>query len=278
MLKKPGTIIKIAKYIFLLAITVSVLYPVLWVMFSSFKTEADLFTNPWGFPTSFQWDTYVDVIGNYKLHINVMNSILIGVITTVITIILSAMAAYGIMRIPWKGSKLTLSFFLLGIMVPAHAYLVPVYITLLPLNDFLDPRVVLMIPYIAFGFPVSILIFTGYFSTLPRTLEEAAIIDGYSMIGIFFKIILPISMPAVATVGILSFISSWNELLYALIFLRQDEMQTIPVAILRVVGFASTDWSKVLASITITIIPTIIVYIFLQDKIVKGMTAGAIKQ
>lgn len=271
-------ILIVFKYIFLLIITVSVLYPVAWVMLSSFKTEADLFTNPWGFPMSFQWETYVDVLTNYKLHINVINSVLIAVVTTVVTIILSAMAAYGIIRIKWKGSKLVLSFFLLGIMVPAHAYLIPVYISLLPLNDFLDPRVTLMIPYIAFGFPVSILIFTGFFSTLPHTLEEAAIIDGYSPIGIFFKIILPISIPAIATVGILSFINSWNELLYALIFLRQDEVQTIPVAILRFVGFYTTDWSNVLASITITIIPTIIVYIFLQDKIVQGMTAGAVKQ
>jgi raffinose/stachyose/melibiose transport system permease protein len=265
------------RYIFLIFITIVVLYPVIWVFLSSFKTEEDLFTNPWGLPRSFQWQTYGDVILNHKLHINIINSFFISIVSTIVTILLSAMAAYGIIRIKWKGSKLVLGFFVLGIMVPAHATLIPIYINLLPLNDFLDPRIVLLIPYISFGFPVSILILSGYLSTLPRTLEEAAVIDGYSVIGIFFKIILPISMPALATVGILSFINSWNELLYALIFLRQDEVQTIPVAILRFVGFYTTAWSNVLASIAITIVPTIIIYMFLQDKIVHGMTAGAVK-
>lgn len=271
------TIVKGLKYLFLSSIAFSVLYPLVWVLMSSIKSEKDFFTNPWGFPVSFHWETYASVLSEYGLHWNLLNSLLLATVTTMIVVLISTMAAYGIMRLKWKGNMAILGLFLLGIMIPGHATLIPLYINMQGLLSVLDPRLVLLIPYIAFGIPTSILILSGYFSTLSKEMEEAAVIDGCSLIGAFFKIILPISTPVLATVGILAFIHTWNELLFALVFLKQTELQTVPVAILKFVGFYSTDWSKVLATISITMLPSLAVYMFFQEKIVQGVMEGSVK-
>jgi raffinose/stachyose/melibiose transport system permease protein len=265
------------RYLMLFVVAVTVIYPLLWVFLGSFKTEKEFYTNPWGLPSSLHWEIYRNVITQYRLDINIWNSFFIAAISTVIIMLVSTMAAYGMIRMKWKGSKWALGFFLIGIMIPVHSTLIPLYISLQGLRDIVDPRFVLLIPYVAFGIPTSILILSGYVSTLSKEIEEAAVIDGSSLIGVFFRIIVPISIPALATVAILAFIHSWNELLYAMVFLRETEKQTIPVAILKFVGFYSTDWSNVFACITITVVPSILIYLFLQDKIVQGMTSGAVK-
>ncbi|TVX99387.1 carbohydrate ABC transporter permease [Paenibacillus cremeus] len=265
------------RFVLLAAIAVTVIYPLLWVFLGSFKTEKEFFLNPWGIPSALHFEIYTNVIKQYRLDINIWNSFLIGLLSTIIITLVSALAAYGIIRMKWSGSKWMLGFFLLGIMIPVHSTLIPLYISLQGLREWIDPRLVLLIPYVAFGIPTSILILSGYVSTLSKEIEEAAVMDGSSLIGVFFRIILPVSVPALATVGILSFIHAWNELLYALVFLRDTAEQTIPVAILKFVGFYSTDWSNVFACISITIIPSVIIYVFLQEKIVQGVTSGAVK-
>jgi raffinose/stachyose/melibiose transport system permease protein len=265
------------RHIFLMIVAISVLYPLLWVFLGSFKTEKEFYTNPWGLPSALNFGTYANVLTQYHLHLNLLNSFFLAAVSTIVVVFLSSMLAYGIIRMKWMGSKAVLMFVMLGIMVPVHSTLIPLYINLQPLMEHLDNRVVLLLPYIAFGLPTSVLIFSGYFSTLSKEMEEAAVIDGASMIGTFFRIILPISTPAISTVSILSFIGHWNELLFALVFLRDSEMQTVPVALLQFMGFYSTDWSKILSSISITIIPSFVVYAFLQNRIVQGFTAGAVK-
>jgi raffinose/stachyose/melibiose transport system permease protein len=265
------------RYVFLCFIAVTVLYPLLWVFFSSIKTEKELNFNPWGLPSSFNLDPYKKVIMEYGLQWNILNSMWITTVATLLVVILSSMAAYGLVRMKWGGSKAVLAYILLGIMVPGHATLIPVYLNLQGMRDVLDDRIILIIPYVAGGLSQAILILSGYFSSLSKEIEEAAVVDGASLIGIFFKIIIPISMPAIATISIFSFIFTWNELLYGLVFIEKTEHQTIPVAILKFVGFYSTDWSKVLASIALTMIPSLLVYMVAQNKIVQGITDGAVK-
>lgn len=275
--KLNRTLYALLRYLVLSFIALTVVYPLLWVFLGSFKTEQEFYLNPWGLPSTLHFEIYKNVITQYRLDQNIWNSFFIAAISTGIVMVVSAMAAYGIIRMKWKASKWVLGFFLLGIMIPVHSTLIPLYISLQGLRDLMDPRFVLLIPYIAFGIPTSILILSGYVATLSKEIEEAAVIDGSSLIGVFFRIVLPMSVPALATVSILAFIHSWNELLYALVFLRETSEQTIPVAILKFMGFYSTDWSSVFASITITIVPSIIIYVFLQEKIVQGMTSGAVK-
>lgn len=255
----------------------SILYPILWVILGSLKSKDEFYTNPWGLPQIFHYDVYRSIFSEFHLQANVWNSLYVSTLSTVAVIMLSTMASYGLVRLKWKGSKLVMGLMLLGIMIPVHSTLIPIYLSLQGFSDSIDMRIMLMLPYVAFGIPTSILILSGYYSSLSREVEEAAVIDGSSLIGCFFRIILPVSMPAIATVAILSFINSWNELLYALIFLQQPGKQTLPVALLQFMGFYSTDWAQVLAAISVATLPGILIYMFLQNHIVQGVTAGAVK-
>ncbi|WP_313639095.1 carbohydrate ABC transporter permease [Paenibacillus sp.] len=263
-------------YGFLGLITIIVLYPLIWVYMSAVKSEQDFFLNPWGIPQSFNLDGFVKVITEYKLHINILNSVFVSMLTLAAVMILASLAAYGVTRLKWKGSKLTLSFFMLGLLIPVHSTLIPIYMSLQGLREFLDPRIVIVLPYIVFALPTAIMVLSGYFFTLPKELEESAVLDGCCIRTTFIRIILPISTPAMATVGILTFMATWNELLFSLVFLIKPEYQTIPVAILQFTGL-STDWTKVLASIAITIAPSLVLYMCLQNKIIQGVTAGSVK-
>lgn len=265
------------QYVFLCVLSVSVLYPLFWVFMSSVKKDEDVFLYPWALPRTINLASYQDVFINYKLHLNVLNSIIVSTLSVAVILFLSMLAAYGLTRLKWRASKWVLGFILLGILIPVHSTLIPLYINLQQLRGIINPKLVLLLPYAAFGLPTSILILAGYFSKLPRELEESAVLDGCSLIRAFFRIIVPASTPALATVGIFSFMGAWNELLFALVFLIRTEDQTIPVAILKYMGAYSTEWSKVLASIVVTIAPSLIVYVILQNKIVQGMTAGSIK-
>lgn len=272
-----GYIAGFLKYGMLIFWAAAVIYPVVWVFLGSLKSTESFYLHPWGLPDQFHWEVYKKIFTQYHLQINVWNSLYISAVSTLVVILLSAMAAYGLVRLKWRGSKAVMGMILIGIMIPVHSTLIPIYLDLQSYSDNIDTRVLLMLPYIAFGIPTSILILSGYYATISRDMEEAAVIDGSSLIGCFFKIIFPISMPAVATAGILSFIHSWNELLYALIFLRKTGAQTLPVALLQFMGFYSTDWAQVLAAISVAMVPGIFIYMVLQNYIVQGITAGAVK-
>ncbi|MFH5183323.1 carbohydrate ABC transporter permease [Paenibacillus sp. TAB 01] len=272
-----GYAVNVSRYALLIVLAAAVIYPIIWVILGSLKSEESFYTNPWGLPDQFHWEVYNVIFTQFHLQVNVWNSFYISAVSTLVVILFSAMAAYGMIRLKWKGSKAVLGLILLGIMIPVHSTLIPIYLDLQSYNKWIDPRILLMLPYAAFGIPTSVLILTGYYATISRDMEEAAVIDGSSLIGCFFRIILPISMPAIATVAILSFIHSWNELLYALIFLKKTASQTLPVALLQFMGFYSTDWAQVLAAITVGMVPGILIYMILQNYIVQGITAGAVK-
>ncbi|TFE23570.1 carbohydrate ABC transporter permease [Cohnella luojiensis] len=263
-------------YGFLFLIAIVVLYPLAWVYMSAFKTQDDFFLHPWGIPRSFHLEGFRKVITEHHLHLNILNSAVISILTVGIVMLLATTEAFGLTRLKWKGSKFVLAFFLLGLLIPVHSTLIPIYISLQGLREYLDPRLVIVLPYAVFGLPTAIMILSGYFSTLPRELEESAVLDGSSIPGVFARIIIPISAPAMSTVAIFTFMGTWNELLFSLVFLIKSEYQTVPVAILQFMGL-STDWPKVLASISLTIAPSLVVYMFLQNKIIQGVTAGSVK-
>lgn len=169
-----------------------------------------------------------------------------------------------------------MAFFLSGIMIPVHSTLIPLYVTLRPLAK-VDERLALMIPYVVFGLPVAIFIISNYMKSIPLSLEEAAVIEGCSLIKSFFNIILPMTKPAIATVSIFSFMGIWNELMFALVFLQRSTVQTLPLGILRFTGLYTTQWQPTMAAIVIAMIPSLIIYSILQEKIIGGMTAGSLK-
>jgi raffinose/stachyose/melibiose transport system permease protein len=263
-------------YLFLLIIGVTVVYPLVWTFFGSIRDETQFSLNPWGFPEQLDLSVYFEVLTEYGLARNILNSLVMSIVGVLAIIWLSLTASYALARLRWRGSKFMMAFFLSGIMIPVHSTLIPLYVTLRPLAK-LDERFALMIPYVVFGLPVAIFIISNYMKSIPLSLEEAAVIEGCSLIRSFFNIILPMTKPAIATISIFSFMGIWNELMFALVFLQRAVVQTLPLGILRFTGLYATQWQPTMAAIVIAMIPSLIIYSILQEKIIGGMTAGSLK-
>src|SRR5690606_29746609 len=167
-------------------------------------------------------------------------------------------------------------FFVVGMLIPIHSTLVPLFLLMKQLK-ILNTHWALIFPYAAFALPTAIFILTAYLRSVPKEIEEAAYIDGASLWGVFFKIMLPISLPALSTVSILSFLQSWNDFSFALVFITKSTLKTLPLAVSNFADGFQTDYSLTLAAMTLSVIPTIIIYLLFQEQVMKGMTAGAVK-
>ena len=264
-------------YFFLILWAFINLFPVYWMFTFSLKTNEEIFgKNVAGLPEQWLWSNYADAMktGNMKLYF--LNSSLVAVATILITLMAALMATYAMTRLVWKGRRRMNKFFMLGLTIPIHASIVPIYVTLSRLH-LLNTYWALIIPYSAFSLAMAILVCTGFMNDLPRELDEAACIDGCGVWGVFFKIIVPLMKPAVATVGIYTFLQCWNELMFANIFISDSAHRTLPVGVQALSGQYTTAWGPIGAALVVATFPTLIVYIFLSKKIQDSFIAGAVK-
>ena len=260
----------------LLVLSLTCLYPLFWLLINSVKTNSELFGDPWGFASSIQINNYVTAWVSGKIGISFFNSSLVSISSVIITIFLSSAAAFAISRLKWKLSSFVLSLFLLGIMIPIHSTLIPLF-TMFNKIGIINRYIALILPYVAFALPTSIFILSGFMKTFPSEIEEAVIIDGCSMAGFFWRILFPLSKSPIATISIFNFVGMWNELMFALIFLSDPNKTTLPVSLTRFKGQYSTNWTVQLAAVVTMIIPSITAYIFLNDKIIESITVGSVK-
>ena len=252
------------------------LFPVFWMFTFSLKSNKEIFgENVAGLPKEWLWSNYQKAmsVGNIGKYFG--NSIIIAIVTIAIVMLFSLMAAYALTRFIWKGRKRMNNFFMLGLTIPIHASIVPVFITLSKLK-LTDTYLALIIPYAAFSLAMGILVCSGFMQELPMDLDEAACIDGYGPWGIFFRIIVPLMKPAVATVSIYTFLQCWNELMFANIFVDSAH-KTLPVAVQALSGQYMTDWGPVGAALVLATFPTLIFYAFFSKKIQASFISGAIK-
>lgn len=269
-------VILVLKYIALGLFTILCLYPLVWLFLSSFKTNSELYFNPWGLPESFSLANYVQAITEGHILQYFGNSVIIAVSAVLVSVILSSMVSYAVTRMQWKLSKLTLRIFMLGMMIPVYAMVVPLF-SMFNKMGLLNTHLAVIIPHIAISFPMAIFIMTGFMGSLPKELEEAAVMDGCNIYQIFFKIIMPISKSSIVTVAVVTFINVWNDLLLPQIFLTDASKMTLPVGLTEFQGRYATNYVAEIAAVIITIIPSIIVYIWLHKHIMEGMVAGAVK-
>lgn len=267
---------KIIFYAVLIALSVTCLYPLIWLILNSFKNNSELFNDPWDITANPVLENYKTAWIAGKIGVSFFNSVFVSVVSMLITIIIASMAAFAITRLKWKLSGFILGLFLLGVMIPIHSTLIPLFMMFNKIK-LTNHYTALILPYVAFALPTSIFILTGFMSTIPREVEEAFIIDGGSMAGVFWKIIFPLSKSAIATISIFNFVSMWNELMFALIFMSDPNKMTLPVSLTRFKGQYSTNWTVQLSAIVIMIIPSISAYLFLSDRIIESMTIGAVK-
>ena len=206
------------------------LYPLLWLLLSSFKTNTELYANPWGLPESFSFANYIQAIEEGHILQYFGNSVIIAVSAVFVSVLLSSMVSYAITRMYWKLSKVTLSIFLLGMMIPVYAMVVPLF-SMFNKMGLLNTHLAVILPHIGIAFPMAIFIMTGFMGSLPIEMEEAAVMDGCNIYQIFFKIIMPISKSSIVTVAVVTFINIWNDLLLPQIFLTDSSKMTLPVGL-----------------------------------------------
>ncbi len=279
MEKKKSSGVSIAQviiYLFLIIMAVIYLAPMLWVFLVSFKTNSEIFTNPFALPESFFVDNYTFAWTAGKLGIATLNSAIVCIVTLLFSMVIGSMAAFAIGRLRWKLSKVCLTFFLMGMMIPVHCVLIPLF-TRFAHAGLSNSLVGLIIPYLTFSLPVTIFIMTGFFEGMPTELIESACIDGASIYQIFFQICLPIARTGLFVTGLMTFVGNWNELLMAMVFISDEAKKTLPVSLSKFVGPYNTNYSQMFAAIIIAIVPTVVVYCAFSNQIVDGLTAGAVK-
>ena len=266
-----------ASYVGLIFWALINLFPVYWMFTFSLKDNREIFgDNVAGLPQHWLWSNYTSAMKTGKMGLYFLNSTIVATATILITLAVALLATFALTRMIWKQRRTLNKFFMLGLTIPIHASIVPVYVTLSRLH-MLNTYWALIIPYSAFSLSMAILVCTGFMNEIPRELDESACIDGCSTWGIFFRIIVPLMKPAVATVGIYTFLQCWNELMFANVFISKSALRTLPVGVQALSGQYTTDWGPIGAALVLATFPTLFLYIFLSKKIQESFIAGAVK-
>jgi raffinose/stachyose/melibiose transport system permease protein len=270
------TIAPVLRYAVLFLVAGVVLMPLLATVLGGFKSLGELRVNPFGLPADWEWRNYWEILASGRYWRLLLNSLVIAVLTVALTLAASAMAAFVFAHLHFFGATFLLNYLLLGLLFPAATAILPLFIKVRDLG-LLDTYWGVALPQVAFGLGMSVLLFRNYFRRLPSDLLDAALIDGCGYLRFFWHVTVPLSRPIVATVGVIIFVHSWNSYLLPLIVLNRDTLYPWSLGIMVYQGEYSTDWNLILAFITLTILPAIVMFFAVQKHIVAGLTAGAVK-
>jgi len=273
---RPFDLARLYKALFLAVIATFVAVPLLATVLGGFKSLGELRVNPFGLPQQWEWSNYADILVSKRYWELLRNSLIISSLTVTLTLIVASMAAFAFAHVKFFGSSMLLGYLTLGLLFPAATAVLPLFIKVRDLG-LLDTYFGVALPQVAFGLAMSILLLRRFFKDLPHELLEAALIDGCSYVNFFRYVTLPLSRPILATVGTIAFVNSWNAYLLPLVMLNSDSLYPWPLGIMVYQGEYSSEWHLILAFITLTILPTIVVFIIAQKHIVAGLTAGAVK-
>jgi raffinose/stachyose/melibiose transport system permease protein len=251
------------------------LAPVIWVISLSLRTKKAVFSTMF-FTRDLHFENYVIAWTTFNVGRLFLNSAFITGASVAVILIISSLAAYAFCRLKYRGSEFFFYMILLGMMIPPAAVVIPLFLIMKNLGLY-NTHIALILAYIAFGLPIAVLIFRGFFLSVPAELIDAARIDGSHEANTFVAIIIPLSTPAIATVTIFSFMQNWNEFLLALVLLKDKLRYTLPVGMANLVGQWDSPWQLIAAGVVIASLPIFIVYLTIQDLYVKGLTAGALK-
>ncbi|OUS76500.1 ABC transporter permease [Paenibacillus sp. MY03] len=252
------------------------LYPLYWLMISAFKSNQEFFNRPYAWPQNFQIDNITRAWDLGKMGQALINSTIVTLAAVVLTIVLGTLAAYALERFTFKMNNIIKGIFLLGMLIPIHSTLVPLFIFMNKIG-LLDTYWSLILPYTAFELPIAIFLGMAYLASIPREVEEAAMIDGNGWWGVFGRIIFPLCLPVISTVTILAFLRFWNDFSFALVFINSQALKTLPLSLSLFSDGFGTDYSLTMGAMFIAVIPTIVIYLIFQEQIMKGMVAGSVK-
>jgi ABC-type glycerol-3-phosphate transport system permease component len=264
-------------YAILLLVGVAVLIPVLWMLSTSLKNDPEIFTIPprW-IPKDVSVIAYQRIWTDYPFARYFFNSFIVVSVSTLISLAFSCLAGYGASRFHFKGKSMFLTFLLVTQMFPSIMLLIPFYKIIQTLG-LINTHIALIMTYISFTIPFCSWMMMGYFQSIPKELDEAAAIDGCSRFRIFYQIVLPLALPGVAATAIYSFITGWNEYMFALVLTQSETMKTVPIGIGQLIGQYKVMWNDMMAASLVAILPLTIIFLFFQRFLISSLTAGAVK-
>lgn len=268
--------IGLIKYIVLILFAIIQIFPLIWTLLFSFKTNKDIVLNgALSFPKKWMFSNYYEAWVKGHIQEYFLNSVVVTTVTLLVVLILGSMAAYGLTRMQWRLSKLVMAIILSGIMIPIQAILIPEFYIMSRLR-LTRSYLAVILPYIGVGLPLCIFIVSGFLKSIPKEVEEAAFIDGCGIFRCFFVIVSNLIKPALATVGVFTFLNAWNEFIMASTFIYNDALKTLPLGLMAFQGTHAVDWGPMGAAMVIASIPTLLFYLKFSNLIEHSFSAGAI--
>jgi raffinose/stachyose/melibiose transport system permease protein len=264
------------QYLVLSIITLIVLVPIVIMVFGALKTRGEMFAHPYTIPIPAHWENFTTILKTPSFWTMLRNSLIVMLGTTVCVLIVCSLAAFIFARMQFRGKDFAFNFLTLGLMFPITVAIMPVYLVVRQMH-LIDTFVAVILVQTAFLISGNILILRGFFTSIPMELQDAAYIDGCNPFGFFWRILLPLARPALAAIGALTMIVSWNDLLTPLVLLNKDTLWTLPLGTMQFQGQYSSDLALIAAFVTISALPAILFYLFFERQIVSGLTAGALK-
>jgi raffinose/stachyose/melibiose transport system permease protein len=274
--RRKGGLKAVPLHVICIVVGAGIVVPVLFGVLGGFKDNGQLSTSPFALPSPWIFDNYGDILASQGFWRPLASSILIGVATTVMVVLASAMAAFVFARFAFRGRELLFTVFSIGLMFPFAVAILPLYILLRRL-DLLDNPLGVILPQVAFGLPVTIIILRGFFRAIPGEIEESATLDGCTPFGFFWRILLPMARPALATVSVLALVASWNNFMLPLVVFNDPQWWTLPLGVQQFQGQYAADTARILAYVVLAMVPSLAFYAVAERQLIGGLTGGATK-
>ena len=256
-------------------IVAAMFYPTIWMILSAFKSNREIFRNPFGLPDIWRWGNFTEAWEKGAMGGLYINSIIVTVVAVVLTVGLATAAAFAFSRLEFPGRKLLYRLLLIGLLLPPPVVAIPLFAILRDLN-MLNSLWALILPGAAWSLSLTVFILHGYFEQVRPDMEEAATLEGANVWQVFRDISVPMVWPSMLTLAIVNTISIWNELMFALLFIVDEDKRTLPVGLIRFFGRYSTDYAMVFAALTITTVPILALYFLLQRHVIAGLSATSL--
>lgn len=275
--RKKELLGKAGIYVSLTAITLLLVFPFVWMVSTSLKNKSEMFSaTPTLFPREITFENYRSMWVDYNFAPYLRNSLIVAVCTTLISLLVATFLAYGISRFKFRGKKVVFNLLILTQMFPLPLLIITIYVVFVRIG-LINSLMGLIIAYCTFAVPFATMMLKSYFDGLPLELEEAAAIDGCNPFSTIFRVVIPLSAPSIAAMGLFSFILAWQEFMMSLTLIRSPELRTLPVGITLMVGFRDIMWGPLMAGTVVVTLPVVVLFIYFQKYLISGMTMGAVK-
>lgn len=266
----------VVRYMVCTVLALVVLIPLVIAVLGGLKSNGQLMARPLSWPDPIVWTNYGDVLKRDQFWQQTLNSLLVMLATTFLVLGIASSAAFVFARMQFRGRDVIATYFMLGLLFPATIAILPLYIMVRRLG-LLDTLWGIILPQVAFALPVSVLILRTFFRSIPNELEDAAYVDGASAFEFYIRILLPLARPGLSAVAVLTMVQSWNAFFLPLVVLNDEKKWTLPLGVMQYSGQYMTDWARVLAFVTLAMVPAVVFYLFAERQIVAGLTSGALK-